>query len=110
MTWAKLPAIRANCGIEMTLDECMLELSEMMAMRKQVAGLYRVARAHPQRPSPAAASKLRKRIPSWINLSAMGEPPALGFALSVGQFYDDVHEKPLMRWFALDNHVCWLTQ
>ncbi|CAL5228372.1 g11492 [Coccomyxa viridis] len=74
VTWAKLPAIQANCGIEMTLDECMLELSEMMAMRKQVAGLYRVARAHPQRPSPAAASKLRKRIPSWINLSAMGLP------------------------------------
>ena len=77
MTWAKLPAIRANCGIEMTLDECLLGLSEMMAMRKQVTGLYRMARAHPGRPLPAAASKLRKRIPSWINLSAMGELPVL---------------------------------
>ena len=85
VTWAKLPAIRANCGIEMTLDECMLELSEMMAMRKQVAGLYRVARPHLQRPSPAAASKLRKRIPSWINLSAMGAPPTLGLTFAAGQ-------------------------
>ena len=83
VTWAKLPAIQANCGIEMTLDECMLELSEMMAMRKQVTGLYRMARAHPGRPLPAAAAKLRKRIPSWINLSAMGERHVPGL-LSAG--------------------------
>ena len=74
MTWAKLPAIRANCGIEMTLDECMLELSEMMAMKKQVTGLYRMARSKSQRSSPAVTRKLRERIPSWINLSTMGEP------------------------------------
>ena len=85
VTWAKLPAIQANCGIEMTLDACMLELSEVMAMKKQVAGLYRVARGHAHthshgqppalaRMSPGAGSKMsaRHRIPSWINLSAMG--------------------------------------
>ena len=89
VTWAKLPAIQANCGIEMTLDACMLELSEVMAMKKQVAGLYRVARGshghhghhHGQPPvlarmSPGAGPKMsaRQRIPSWINLSAMGLP------------------------------------
>ena len=87
VTWAKLPAIQANCGIEMTLDACMLELSEVLAMKKQVAGLYRVARSshghhghhHGQAPvlarmSPGAGPKMaaRQRIPSWINLSAMG--------------------------------------
>ena len=87
VTWAKLPAIQANCGIEMTLDACMLELSEVLAMKKQVAGLYRVARSshghhghhHGQPPvlarmSPGAGPKMaaRQRIPSWINLSAMG--------------------------------------
>ena len=92
VTWAKLPAIQANCGIEMTLDACMLELSEVMAMKKQVAGLYRVARGshghhghhHGQPPvlarmSPGAGPKMsaRQRIPSWINLSAMGASHAL---------------------------------
>ncbi len=71
MTWAKLPAIQANCGIEMTLDKCMLELSEVMAMKKQVAGLYRMARPHGHRAAPGKLP--RQRIPSWINLSAMGE-------------------------------------
>jgi hypothetical protein len=72
VTWAKLPAIQANCGIEMTLDKCMLELSEVMAMKKQVAGLYRMARPHGQRAAPGKLPS-RQRIPSWINLSAMGE-------------------------------------
>ena len=73
VTWAKLPAIQANCGIEMTLDKCMLELSEVMAMKKQVAGLYRMARPLGQRAAPGKLPS-RQRIPSWINLSAMGEP------------------------------------
>ena len=36
MTWAKLSAIQANCGIEMTLDACMLRLSEVVAAKKKV--------------------------------------------------------------------------
>ena len=66
MTWAKLSAIQANCGIEMTLDACMLRLSEVIAAQRQVQGLYRVAKN-------GRASGMRQRIPSWINLSSMGE-------------------------------------
>ncbi|BDA48233.1 Triacylglycerol lipase SDP1 [Coccomyxa sp. Obi] len=67
VTWAKLSAIQANCGIEMTLDACMLRLSEVIAAQKQVQGLYRVAKN-------GRANGMRQRIPSWINLSSMGLP------------------------------------
>ena len=30
VTWAKLSAIQANCGIETTLDACMLKLAEVV--------------------------------------------------------------------------------
>ena len=36
MTWAKLSAIEANCGIETTLDACMLRVSEVAAAKKRV--------------------------------------------------------------------------
>lgn len=98
MTWAKLPAIQANCGIEMTLDACMLRLSEVMAMKKQVTGLYRMARVHSQQPhaqhlqhshsqqqpqqqrASPGPKMLRQRIPSWINLSDIGERRSLALA------------------------------
>lgn len=68
VTWAKLSAIQANCGIEMTLDACMLRLSEVIAAQRQVQGLYRVAKN-------GRTNGMRQRIPSWINMSSMGEPP-----------------------------------
>ncbi|EIE18504.1 patatin-domain-containing protein [Coccomyxa subellipsoidea C-169] len=67
VTWAKLSAIQANCGIEATLDACMLRLSEMVAAQKQVQGLYRVAKN-----GRNGSSVMHQRIPSWINLASMG--------------------------------------
>ena len=58
--WAKLSAIAANCGVEGTLDECMLRLSSEAAARK--AGAAR---------SAARAARVRSRIPSWVSF-----PPA----------------------------------
>jgi TAG lipase/steryl ester hydrolase/phospholipase A2/LPA acyltransferase len=62
-TWAKLSAIAANCGIEQTLDACMLKLSGAAATRKAAS-----ARAG------ARARSLRSRIPSWVSFSAVGMP------------------------------------
>nr|ARQ20718.1 sugar-dependent 1 tag lipase [Lobosphaera incisa] len=35
VTWSKLSAIQANCGIETTLDECLIKLSETMFAQKR---------------------------------------------------------------------------
>ena len=40
VTWAKLSAIEANCGIETTLDACMLRLSEVSAAKRRVRTPY----------------------------------------------------------------------
>lgn len=74
MTWAKLSAIQANCGIEATLDACMLRLSEVVAAQKQVQGLYRVVKTNGRTGGNGVHPNgaLRQRIPSWINLASMG--------------------------------------
>lgn len=69
MTWAKLSAIRANCGIELTIDACLARLTARAReqQRQQVA--------RPTR-QPAPRSIMRARSPSWINLTAYGAPGA----------------------------------
>lgn len=64
----------------MTLDACMLKLSEVAAAKKQVAGLYRVAKSGSMR------NGMRARIPSWVNLSAVGEAWVFLFPIPFGQF------------------------
>lgn len=71
VTWTKLSAIQANCGIEATLDACMLRLSEVVAAQKQVQGLYRVAKSG-RNGANGVSNGMRQRIPSWINLASMG--------------------------------------
>ncbi|KAA8518055.1 hypothetical protein F0562_015525 [Nyssa sinensis] len=60
-TWEKLSAIKANCGIELALDECVAILNHMRRLRRSAE---RAAAA-----SHGLASTVRfnasKRIPSW---------------------------------------------
>ncbi|CAK9184007.1 unnamed protein product [Ilex paraguariensis] len=60
-TWEKLSAIKANCGIELALDECVAILNHMRRLRRRAE---RAAAA-----SHGLASTVRfsasKRIPSW---------------------------------------------
>lgn len=60
-TWEKLSAIKANCGIELCLDECVVILNHMRRLKRSAE---RAAAA-----SHGAASTVKfsasKRIPSW---------------------------------------------
>lgn len=74
VTWEKLSAIQANCGIEMKLDACMVRMGEKIMDVK-----------HPQRNGAARRNGLRtrslqrmSRIPSWLNLNALGMPAHAG--------------------------------
>ena len=68
-TWAKLSAIQANCGIETTLDACMMAASKMAAERRAANARARGSRGRLNAPVK------RARCPSWVNMSAIGAPP-----------------------------------
>ncbi|KAJ4822180.1 mitogen-activated protein kinase tyrosine protein phosphatase sdp1 [Turnera subulata] len=64
-TWEKLSAIKANCGIELALDECVAILNHMRRLKRSAA---RAAAASHGQASAATATvrfSASKRIPSW---------------------------------------------
>lgn len=67
-TWAKLSAIQANCGIETTLDACMVAASKMAAERRAANARARGSRGRLNAP----AKRAPPRCPSWVNMSAIG--------------------------------------
>lgn len=60
-TWEKLSAIKANCGIELALDECVTILNHMRRLKRSAK---RAAAASLGIPATAKFSGSR-RIPSW---------------------------------------------
>ncbi|XVE52418.1 hypothetical protein DITRI_Ditri02bG0120400 [Diplodiscus trichospermus] len=65
-TWEKLSAIKANCGIELALDECVAILNHMRRLKRSAD---RAAAASTSASSHGLASTARfnasRRIPSW---------------------------------------------
>ncbi|CAN1173538.1 Triacylglycerol lipase SDP1 [Linum perenne] len=59
-TWEKLSAIKANCGIELALDECVAILNHMRRLKRSAARA--AAASHGLPPVRFNASR---RIPSW---------------------------------------------
>ncbi|KAK9804424.1 hypothetical protein WJX72_011952 [[Myrmecia] bisecta] len=51
VTWSKLSAIQANCGIETTLDECLIKLSDAMFLQRRQRSSHQ---SSPVKGSPAA--------------------------------------------------------
>lgn len=75
-TWTKLSAIKANCGIELTIDACLVSLTAKPGNGKapeagQRSSFYRTSAGG----TPSSRSLLRARSPSWINLTAYGGSP-----------------------------------
>ena len=75
--WAKLPAIAANCDIEVTLDACLRSVTA--AARRARARLHRrassvaLASLHPSSSFMAGGTGgMRAGIPSWLHLQALG--------------------------------------
>ncbi|CAN0890544.1 Triacylglycerol lipase SDP1 [Linum grandiflorum] len=60
-TWEKLSAMKANCGIELALDECVAILNHMRRLKRSAE---RAAAASHGLPNPVKFNASR-RIPSW---------------------------------------------
>lgn len=61
-TWEKLSAIKANCGIELALDECVAILNHMRRLKRSAE---RAAAASSHGVSNPVRFNASKRIPSW---------------------------------------------
>ncbi|KAB5519366.1 hypothetical protein DKX38_023685 [Salix brachista] len=62
-TWEKLSVIKANCGIELALDECVAILNHMHRLKRSAE---RAAASHGQASSACTLKFIAsKRIPSW---------------------------------------------
>ncbi|XP_051138868.1 triacylglycerol lipase SDP1-like [Andrographis paniculata] len=61
-TWEKLSTIKANCGIELALDECVAILNHMRRLKRSAE---RAAAASQGNLSTATRFNASKRIPSW---------------------------------------------
>ncbi|CAH1432197.1 unnamed protein product [Lactuca virosa] len=57
-TWEKLSAIKANCGIELVLDECVAILNHMRRLKRSAERAASASASHPR-------FNASKRIPSW---------------------------------------------
>ncbi|XP_078441946.1 triacylglycerol lipase SDP1-like isoform X2 [Wolffia australiana] len=62
-TWEKLAAIKANCAIELALDECVAVLSHMRRVKRTAERAAAAAAAPPARLSAS------RRIPSWNRIA-----------------------------------------
>ncbi|KAL4571726.1 hypothetical protein LXL04_018491 [Taraxacum kok-saghyz] len=58
-TWEKLSAIKANCGIELVLDECVAILNHKRRLKRSEQRAASLSHPHPHRFNAS------KRIPSW---------------------------------------------
>ena len=67
-TWEKLAAIRANCGIELTIDACLAKLTNEVKNQRVLQTRTSRSSLRPGQGQPF----LRARTPSWINLQAYG--------------------------------------
>ncbi|XP_076884605.1 triacylglycerol lipase SDP1-like [Bidens hawaiensis] len=64
-TWEKLAAIKANCGIELALDECVATLNHMRRLKRSAER----AAAASHSASNAVQFNPSKRIPSWNSMA-----------------------------------------
>ncbi|MED6164219.1 mitogen-activated protein kinase tyrosine protein phosphatase sdp1 [Stylosanthes scabra] len=64
-TWEKLSAIKANCGIELALDECVVMLNHMRRLRRSAARAAAAVSSQGSGLPPAFRFSGSRRIPSW---------------------------------------------
>lgn len=64
-TWEKLSAIRANCAIELALDECVALLNHMRRLRRSAQRAALASSQMQQSMAPSLRFSGSRRIPSW---------------------------------------------
>lgn len=81
-TWEKLSAIKANCGIELALDECVAILNHMCRLKRSAE---RSAAASHGLSSSTVRLNASRRIPSWNCIAREN---------STGSLEEDYHADP----------------
>lgn len=80
-TWGKLSAIQANCAIEATIDDCLRQVTAVAnAQRRRKArrtSRVAVAPAPANGGTPSEGLSLRRGIPSWLHMPALGIMPRI---------------------------------
>ncbi|KAL8489411.1 hypothetical protein ACS0TY_025352 [Phlomoides rotata] len=64
-TWEKLSAIKANCGIELALDECVAILNHMRRLKRSAERAAAAASSSSHGLTSTVRFNASKRIPSW---------------------------------------------
>ncbi|KAG6414146.1 hypothetical protein SASPL_126864 [Salvia splendens] len=64
-TWEKLSTIKANCGIELALDECVAILNHMRRLKRSAERAAAAASSHSMPLPTTVRFNASKRIPSW---------------------------------------------
>ncbi|KAJ4847014.1 mitogen-activated protein kinase tyrosine protein phosphatase sdp1 [Turnera subulata] len=64
-TWEKLSAIKANCGIELALDECVAILNHMRRLKRSAERAAAASHGQASTVSGTMRFNASKRIPSW---------------------------------------------
>ncbi|KAL8142974.1 hypothetical protein V2J09_016006 [Rumex salicifolius] len=102
-TWEKLSAIKANCAIELALDECVAILNHMRRLKRsaeRAAAASSSSAPHPTLPSKRFSAS--KRIPSWNCLArenSVGsvEEYIITEVLALHQGASGTHQRPNHR-------------
>ncbi|GAB4818543.1 hypothetical protein N2152v2_005589 [Parachlorella kessleri] len=66
--WEKLSAIKANCAIEVTMDECLKKVTVMAARERR----------RKSRQSRVGATNMRRGLPSWVHMPSLGRSESCG--------------------------------
>jgi TAG lipase/steryl ester hydrolase/phospholipase A2/LPA acyltransferase len=85
-TWKQLSSIAANCNIEVTLDECLRQVTAKASRKRVQQAQWRSSQNN-------LAS--RRGIPSWIHLQSLGIPNADSFEGLLGASHH--HQAPQHR-------------
>ncbi|KAJ9548170.1 hypothetical protein OSB04_020713 [Centaurea solstitialis] len=99
-TWEKLSAIKANCGIELVLDECVAILNHMRRLKRSAERAASATAAH------GLASTTRfnasKRIPSW---NCMARENSTGSLEDLADIPSPLHHGLGSRTWRLNHHA-----
>ncbi|XP_047311010.1 triacylglycerol lipase SDP1-like [Impatiens glandulifera] len=69
-TWEKLSAIKANCGIELALDDCVAILNHMRRLKRSAQRAAAAASSSSTSHGPASSRfNASRRIPSWNRIA-----------------------------------------
>ncbi|KAI3772664.1 hypothetical protein L6452_03855 [Arctium lappa] len=99
-TWEKLSAIKANCGIELVLDECVAILNHMRRLKRSAERAAAATATHGLANTPRFNGS--KRIPSW---NCMARENSTGSLEDLADVPSPLHHGLGARNWRLNHHT-----